>query len=188
MLDVALTFLVNNFNAYLMARTGGDFGKAELSRLVNDQGKWAIDQDHIGATLINIEEERVLKEQVPETRYVNGRHVVLAPPLRLNLHVLFAANLKQYDQALKYLSYVLTYFQAHPSFTQAEHPDLDPRIDRLVVELLSLTYDQLNQVWTFIGGKQLPSAAYKIRMLVLQDPEADVAVPLQSIDTEIHGR
>src|SRR5262245_23329866 len=151
MLDIALTFLVKNLNTYLKARTGSDFGEAELSRLVDDTGKWAVTQEHIGAALINVEEERILKSQVPETTYVNGRHVVLAPPLKLNLHVLFAANLTHYDQALRYLSYVLTYFQAHPKFTQEECPDLDPRIDKLTIELLSLTYEQLNQVWAFIG-------------------------------------
>ena len=135
MLDIALTFLVDNLNAYLMARTASSFGAAELSRLVDDSGKWAIDSDHIGATLINIEEERILKDQAAAVAYVNGRHVVLQPPLKLNLHLLFASNLKQYDQALRYLSYVLTYFQANPSFTQTTHPDLDPRIDKLTVEL-----------------------------------------------------
>ena len=102
MIDVALTFLVKNLNTYLKSRTGSDFGAAELSRLVDDSGKWAIDSEHLGATLINIEEERVFKGQGPETTYVNGKLVVLEPPLRLDLHVLFASNLKQYELGLKF--------------------------------------------------------------------------------------
>ena len=39
MLDQALTFLVSELNAYLLARTSSDFGAARLGRLVDDSGK-----------------------------------------------------------------------------------------------------------------------------------------------------
>lgn len=100
---------------------------------------WAVGAGQIGASLITVEEERVLRAQAPEISIVNGRQVVLAPPLKLKLHVLFAANYGFRGDAHKYLSHVLTYFQAIRSFTQPEDPDLDPAIDRLTIELLSLT-------------------------------------------------
>ncbi len=186
MLDVALTFLVDSFNSYLARRTGGDFGKAMGGRLVDDTGKWAVEVDHLGASLLSVEEERVMRSPLPESRLVNGRHVVLAPELRLNLHVLFAANFQKYDQALKYLSHVLTYFQAHSSFTRDDSPDLDPQIGKLVVELQSMTFEQLNQVWAFVGGKQLPSVVYKVRMVVLQDQEAAaVSAPITTLNVAV---
>jgi hypothetical protein len=110
------------------------------------------------------------------------------PPLKVNLHVLFAANLQQYDQALKYLSLVLSYFQSHPSFTPTEYPDLDPNIDKLALELVSLTYDQLNSIWTFIGGKQLPSVVYRVRMLLIQDAEAGLGAPITRIGAQVQGK
>ena len=182
MIDVALTFLVNNLNAYLKARTSSLADVAKLTRIVGDTGKW-FDEGAIGAALINVEEDRILKAQVPEPTYVDGRHVLLTPPLKLNLHILFAANFPTYDVSLKYLSHILTYFQANPKFTQSEQPDLDPRIEKLVVELQSLTYEQLNQVWAFIGSKQLPSAIYKVRLVALQDVTPEIAVPITGIDT-----
>jgi hypothetical protein len=141
----------------------------------------------LGVTLINIEEERIFRGQIPETTYVNGKHIVVEPPLRLDLHVLFASNLRQYEQGLKFLSYVLMYFQAHSTFTQTEYPDLDPRIDRLSVELLNVSYEQLNSIWTFVGAKQLPSAVYKVRMLLLQDVDAEIETPLTVVDTKVHA-
>jgi hypothetical protein len=190
MLDVALNFLVKKFNAYLKARIDlssmSGIEVAELSRLVGDDGKWAVGSGHIGVSLINVEEERVLREQVPELAYINGRHVVLPPPLKLNLHVLFAANFSRYADSLKYLSHVLTCFQAQRSFTQTEHADLDPRIEKLTVELLSLPYDQLNQIWAFVGAKQLPSAVYRVRMVLLQDAASDLAMPLTHLEAELH--
>jgi hypothetical protein len=188
MLDVALRFLQTELNSYQLTCLGSSFGNVEIGRPVDDNGKWAIKEDHIGVALINIEEERTLRSQLPETTYVNGRHLVLEPELRLNLHVLFATNFKQYDQALRQLSYVLTFFQAHPVFTVDRHPGLDPRIQKLSVELLSLTYEQLNQVWAFIGGRQLPSVIYRVRMVVLQDvAPSTVQPPITTVAAEVRG-
>jgi len=186
MLDVVLKFLAKELNGYLLSRTGSSFGAVEIGRLVDDTGKWAVKEDHIGATLVHIEEERTLKSQRPETALVNGSQVVLEPPLKLNLHVMFAASFQRYDHALHYLSHVLTFFQARPLFTQERYPDLDPLIERLTAELLPLGYEQLNQLWAFIGGKHLPSAVYKVRLVVLQDLEpAKVQPPVTSIEAEV---
>ena len=184
MLDVALTFLVDQLNAYLRTRTSTAADVAKLSRIVNDLGKWSTGPNAIGLALINVEEDRVLKGQTPETTIIDGRHVVLPPPLKLNLTVIFVADFDQYDIALKYLSYILTYFQAHPKFAQQDHPDLDPRIEKLVVELQSLTYEQLNQVWAFIGAKQLPSAIYKVRLVALQDQAPDIVPAVTKVRVE----
>lgn len=189
MLDVAIGFLKDELNTYLVTRTGSDTVKTNLSKVVDEAGKYAFDIDSICCSIINIEEERILKSHLHDYTTVNGQHVILEPELRLNLHVLFAANFTHYDQALKYISYVMTYFQAHPVFTSNQCPGLDPGIGKLTAELLSLTYEQLNQMWAFIGGKQLPSVVYKVRMVTLQD-EAQTAVqpPLTSIRTTIQGR
>ena len=44
------------------------------------------------------------------------------------------------------------------------------------------------QVWAFIGGKQLPSVIYKVRMVALQDRQPAVGVPITRIDAVVHGR
>lgn len=189
MIDVALKFLLSELNAYLLARTGSAFGEAELGRLVDDNGKWSVKEDHIGVALINIDEERTLKAQLPDTALVEGRQVTLQPELRLNLHVIFAANFQKYDQALRQLSYVLAFFQAHPIFAEDQHPTLDPRFDKLSVDLLSLTYEQLNQLWAFVGGKQLPSVVYRVRFVVLQDLEpTSIQPPITSVTAVLRGR
>ena len=189
MLDVALDFLIKNVNGWLSLRTesGDDFGQVEVGRIVDDSGKWVITKERIGVALINIEEERVLRTQIPDVALVGGQHVVLQPELKLNLHLLFAANFTRYDLALRYIAFVLMYFQSHISFKQADYPGLDPRIEKLSMELQSLSYDQLNQVWAFVGGKQLPSVIYKVRMVALQDREPSrIAQPLAEVGMDTH--
>jgi hypothetical protein len=162
--------------------------RARLTRIVDEAGKYAFPEDALGVTLIDIDEERTFKAQLPSHTYVDGQHVVQQPELKLNLHVMFAAHFRQYDEALKYLTMVLTYFQAHAVFTPTTHPGLDARIEKVTVELESLSYEQLNQIWAFIGGRQLPSAVYRVRMVVLQDREPImVGPPIRTITATLGG-
>lgn len=193
MLDVALNFLAAELNAYLVARgarkSTDEIGKAEVGKLVDDTGKWVIRDDHIGVSLIHIEEDRVMKSQLPEAILTRGRQVILEPALKLNLHILFAAKFQKYDEGLRSLSLVLTYFQSHPTFTPDTYSGLDPRIERLTIELQPVSYDQLNQIWAFIGAKQLPSVIYKVRMVALQDLEPTAVVPpVSEIQTAVTAR
>jgi len=183
-----LIFLKDQLNAYVATKTGSLSNVVKTSKVVDDSGKYAIDDGTIGATIISIEEDRVFKAQLPEYLPVNGRQVVLEPEIKLNLNVMFSANFKLYEAALKYITYVLTFFQSHPVFHSGEFPALDGRIKKLAVELQSPSYEQLNQIWAFIGGKHLPSVIYKVRLVALQDetPSA-IQVPLSGISTNIHG-
>jgi hypothetical protein len=81
---------------------------------------------------------------------------------------------------------VLRFFQAHSIFTPAGYPALDPSIEKLSVELVTYGPEQLNQLWAYIGTKYLPSAVYRVRMLVLRDADPTaVETPLAEIDAEV---
>jgi len=188
MLDLTIKFLSSQLNSYLKAVTGSGSNSVEVkaSAIVDHAGKYVIDENGIGATVINVEEERILKSHSREYKLVNGHHVLLEPDLKINLYVMFAANFKVYDEGLKSISHVMTFFQSHLLFTPQIHPDLDSRIEKLSVELLSLNFEQLNQIWAYIGGKHLPSAIYKMRMLLIQD-NANTAIqpPLTKVQSKL---
>lgn len=190
MLDVAVSFLADEFNAYLLRRTGSTtVGKMAAGPVMNDLGKLAIASGSIGACLINVEEERVVRAQLPERMLVKGSQVTLQPELRLNLTLLFAANLTPYEMSLRGLSQVLTFFQSHPAFASDEYPGLDPRIGRLVVEMMSYGPEQLNQIWAYLGAKYLPSVIYRVRMVVLQDVEPQgIGEPITGIALDLHDK
>ena len=188
MLDKVLAFFSSEINAYLRSRTGDVSDIVVLSAIVNEEGKYASDNDTVALNLINIEEDATFKEQLPDQVFKNGQHIVLEPRLKLNLFVMFAANFKLYDQALKYLSHIILYFQSHRVFTPDQYPVLGnndgDNIERLVVELQRPDYDQLNQIWAYIGGKQLPSVIYKIKLVSIQDHTAsEIRPPIQIITT-----
>ena len=46
---------------------------------------------------------------------------------------------------------------------------MDSRILKLIVELHSLNFEQINHMWSTLGGKYLPSVMYKIRQVTLDE-------------------
>ena len=189
MIDAALTFVVEQVNAHLRKRAGMDVGLATLGQLVDDKGNWVQAKDTLRLTLFHIDEERVLREQMPSRVLIDGREVTQPPPLKLNLVVVFAANFQHYDQSLRCLSLVLSLFQARPLYTCADTPSLPPEVERLAVELVSYGPEQLNQMWACIGAKQLPSIVYRLRLVTLQDIEPlQAGAPITTITATLGGR
>ena len=163
----------------------------ELDRFVDPLGQVALPDDTIGLTLFNIDEERVMKSPGRIARHANGSIEYLQPEVRLNLYILFAANFGTYSEGLKFLSYVISYFQKKRVISHQNTPKLDPRIAELAVDLYAMTLEQQNYLWSILGGKYLPSVAYQVRPVLIQDEEVELeAKPVmelqirnQSLDT-----
>lgn len=169
----ALYFLKNQLNSYLRFQLGAAYGDtAFISNPVSQDGSAAANtSDRILLTLTNVEEERIGKQQTPPIKQVNGREVKVQPEIKLNLYVLFIANRNNYEESLKFISHVITFFQSKHVFNLQNSPDLDPQIERLIAELASVSYEQLNNLWGAMGAKYMPSVLYKVRMLTVQSDQ-----------------
>jgi len=123
-------------------------------------------------SLINIEEDKVSKVRENFTKSPTGI-VYKNPPVLVNLYVLFAANYtSDYPQSLKNIAKVMQFFQSQNFFTPLTHPGLDQRILQLNADLFTLNFEQINHIWSTLGGKYLPSVMYKIRQLSIEDENA----------------
>ena len=123
-------------------------------------------------TLINIEEEKTLKN-LPNYKLVNNSAEYANPPVHLNLYILFSATSSSYENALKYLSRVIQFFQMKRTFTQQNSPlNNQPGIQmesfKLILDLYSPSLEETNFLWSTMGGKQLPSVIYKVRMIKIE--------------------
>jgi len=189
MLDATVRILADEVNLFLKRRTASSLVQVVPGALTDDSGKWAVAEGTIGLALVNVEEERTLRSQIPDRLFRNGSHIVHQPELKLNLQLVFAARHSSYLHALRYISYVLTFFQSHPVFTPDQYPGLDSGIEKLTVELISYGPEQLNQLWAYIGTKYLPSVIYRVRMVVLQDVEPQgIGQPITTIETTLHDK
>jgi hypothetical protein len=83
--------------------------------------------------------------------------------------VLFSVNKDDYKDSLILLGHIIQFFQFQNSFTPLTHPGLDPRIEKLMVEMYTMNFEQVNHLWSTLGGKYLPSVLYKVRQLTLDE-------------------
>lgn len=138
---------------------------------------------HVYMSMVNVEEELSLKNQsairksdIRPLAYVN-------PPLFINLYVLFSANHKDYNTAIQTLGLVLLFFQANRVFSLSRTPveatgvfatpGEDENRIKVSLDLMSLTFEQVNHLWGTLGGKQLPFLLFKARQVEI---DADMMV------------
>ena len=177
MLSEVLLFLKNHLNAYLQILSGWnpeDTGEDKVVFI--DGGNMDPITFQLGAVsvlLINIEEENTLRIPDPYTRVSpDGTRQKVQPEIRLNLYVLFAARFQQYEDALRYLSLIIQYFQNHRVLNHQNAPELSDTIEQLVMELITLPFSEQNEVWNSLRTTYHPSVLYKVKMVVFKDEDA----------------
>lgn len=116
-------------------------------------------------SLLNVERETSGGISAPVQRCAGESYVRLQPPLLLNLNVILAAvfDKRQYAVSLSVLTDTLRFIQSMPRFT-VEGMDY-------TIEIVSLSPQDLNNVWTLLGGQYYPSVVCKIRRLTLDAGE-----------------
>jgi hypothetical protein len=201
MIDSALKFLTDEINAYLVLKNepvNAASPEIVLTNVAAEDGNWAIPPKTLGLSLINIEEERVFKEQQSAFRNEAGDIEHYNPNIKLNLYILISANFAAgdaggntnttgiYTEGLKQLSYVIGFFQGKNVFTPDNSPALPAELKRLVIELYSYSFEQQYNFWSVVGAKYLPSVLYKVRMLVYQEKALlDQQQPITIVDLDL---
>ncbi|MBE1160687.1 Pvc16 family protein [Dyella acidiphila] len=92
-----------------------------------------------------------------------------AAPVYLNLLVMCAANFSgsHYPEALKFLSGAIAFFQGSPVLDHQNTPGMDQRLERLALNMENLSSQEMHSLWSIHGGRYLPSALFRIRMITL---------------------
>lgn len=189
MFRTALEFIQDEINSYIKNRDPVNFGNkdlAVLSNIVDQEGKFNFDdpdssQDHkIIITFVNIEENRVAECQNFTKRKPDGTVQKVNPAINLEFYLLFAAYSDDYKSSLRNLSFILSFFQTHNVFTEEKYPHLNShadvdkpwqKIEKLIFNLHTLTFEQQNNLWGAIGAKYIPSVVFKMRMLSVNETE-----------------
>ena len=179
MIDKAMNFIVGEINNLLSTRFQSNENLAVLSSLANPDGTLppAI-ENKIVVSLINVEREPSANGSSWPMRTVQEGFGRVNPPLGLNLLVLVTASFSgNYGEALKVLSNVMGFFQSKPSFTAQSSAAFPASLEKLSLELVNLSIHEVNNVWSILGAKYMPSIAYKVRMLVVQENWISEPVP-----------
>ncbi|MFN0175730.1 MAG: DUF4255 domain-containing protein [Saprospiraceae bacterium] len=187
MLNHSLLVIVKELNAFLDAIPGaqnaddlvvlGNIGQVDSATHTSD-GTLNI-KDKIVLTVVNIREEKTLKNSLNYSKKNTGPGGSVEyhnPPVFLNSFLLFSANTNNYTHALAYLSRVIRFFQSRNVFTHRTVADTVTGLNdydrleefKLILDLYSPTFEELNHLWGTLGGKQIPAVLYQMRMLEMK--------------------
>ncbi|MCB0535489.1 MAG: DUF4255 domain-containing protein [Saprospiraceae bacterium] len=152
-------------------------GNIGASRFAGGEGGNANNplEDRVVVTLVNIAEEGSLKNNT-SMRVVNQQAIQYNPVVHVNLYLLFTANFDIYDTAVNHLFRVLEFFQGRKIFKFKNAPLAggltgdEQQIEEieLTMDLHTLSFEQLNDLWGSLGGKQMPFVLYRARLVPVQ--------------------
>lgn len=180
MINTALTFLVSELNSFFRNVMNLQEDKVILASISEIDGSFAVkNNDKVTVSLVNIAEEAALRNNMGNTTY-GSTYATVNPTIYLNLYVLCAASFNTYDESLKFISGVVSYFQGKNVFNHTNAPALPQQIDKLIVELEKTTYQDMSYIWGMLGSKYLPCVLYKVRMLTIQEGEWKDSIPVIS--------
>ena len=197
MIVEAMGLLLRQLNEYIAQVDGGSGTPTQavwgnIAQLDRTEVATALD-NQIVLSLVNLEEERALKNGRVASTLGAGDVGYMNRPFHLNLFLLFTANYRNYGTALRRLSQVLTFFQGKQKFTFANSPGPNPPEGGIVelslaMDLLSLSFEEVNQLWGFLGAKQGPSATFRGRLVVVSDQRLlETAGIIQDVDINARG-
>jgi Pvc16 N-terminal domain len=179
MIDKAMSFIVGELNSLLSTRFQSNENLAVLSSLANPDGTLPpVIENKIVVSLINVEREPSANGGNWPMRPGAEGFGRVSPPLGLNLLVLVTASFGgNYSEALKVLSTVMAFFQGKPMFNAQNSAAFPVNMEKLSLELVNLSIHEVNNVWSILGAKYMPSIVYKVRMLVVQENWISERVP-----------
>ena len=191
MIDSAITHLANQLNQYLRRTVDLNEDIVVVSNIVEQDGQLS---PHVNNKLlmflINITKDTVPTHKNSGNGAGADRSTVKYPPLFLNLHLMIAGhfNGSNYPEALKFISHAVSFFQRRPLFDHHNTPDLDNRIEKLILDMENLSVHDLSTLWGVLSGKYLPSVLYRVRMVAYDaDDVVSQAPTLKAPEPSVAG-
>jgi hypothetical protein len=190
MIGDVLVFLRRHLDAHLRAELGGEQDEPSGDKVVFVDGDQmeplAFKLGAVSELLINVEEERVLRDADPYSRQAeDGTHQRAQPDIRLTLYVLFVARFKQYESAWNHLSKIIEHFQSMRVFQPQSTPHLPAGIERLFLELVTLSLAEQNEVWNSLRVAHHPSILYRVKLIALRDRKPQTQTQVTTTDIKV---
>lgn len=187
MIDIAIDAIVCRLNQFFKNEFDLHEDAAVVSNILDLNGAQCVDIDSkVAVFVVNIEKETspspYLFKKMSDIDYTQN------PPLHINLYIMFAACFsgKSYPEALKFISSTISFFQRNHVFNHINTPEMDEKIEKLIISMENISINDLSSLWGVLSGKYMPSVLYKVRMItfdaidikgeshVLRDADASV--------------
>jgi uncharacterized protein DUF4255 len=184
MIHLMMSRLVEELGAYLDLRapttTSGRVFAGSLLDLSGAPNKNA--SGHVVLSVVNVDENRVYHSVDQYRKRPDGVSERMRPPIKLDVVLLVVANISDYAEALKMLSFAISFFQQRGG---VDVKTAEGERAKVQFELLSTTFEQQNHLWAALGAKYMPSVLYKAGILDIRDAQVESEVPpVEEIRTE----
>jgi hypothetical protein len=167
MIYEVLQTLTDNLNVYFRTKLKIQEDKAELSAIVNQDGTIALQSENkVLVTLFNIE-----RESFSASPGNVGRQ-----KLSLNIFVIFSCHFSNsnYSEAIRFLDLIITYFEENYTL---EVQNIYDGNNKIKIEIETFNLEKVQNIWSTIGAKYLPSVIYKLRMIVVDSNNVSSFTP-----------
>lgn len=155
---------------------------------LNDGDDFLESKSPIILSIVNIEEDKTQKNQSVYLGLVDDQNISRynQPTQHLIISLLFSSynkDLSKYLDGIDKLKTIVQYFQQNKSFYYknddselldyasflAKNEVAQQDYYKITMEFVSLSMEQLNQMWSYLGSKYMPSALYKMRLFMIQN-------------------
>lgn len=176
MIDRAIGQIAAQLNEYLRSLLNTSEDLVVVSNLLGPDGAPAPNVNNRVVLFLTSVERDTVTRRAPETH--TGGYAQSAP-LFLNLYLMVAANFtgNNYPEALKFLSLAISCFHGRPVIDRLNSPDLDARIEKLILDIENTSPQAMSNIWGVLGGRYLPSVLYRVRMVALAGDAVRARVP-----------
>ena len=161
MIDAALTQIAGLLNQQLRQRFQVSEDLAVLSNLIEQSGAVVPAVTNKLVIFLTGVERDTIAHRAGLQRGLSA-DLRQQEPVFLNLLVMCAAN---FSEALKVLSGAIGVFQSIPVIDHHNAPLLDPRLERLILNIENLSSSEMHSLWGLHSGRYLPSVVYRVRMV-----------------------
>ncbi len=192
MIGQVLEFVRKHAHNHLLAMSDGVLeapGEDLVQFPVLDQTDISFKTGTISLVLVNVEEERVMRgpDLYARTNESGARQAV-SPDLRLVLYMLFVARFTNYDQTWDWLSKLITHFQKHRVIDAQSAPDLPAGVERLVMELVTLSQTEQTEVWSGLRATHRPSLLYRVKLAAFHSHATGLTSELGQTDIVVGSK
>jgi hypothetical protein len=182
LLKQSLNFLKTKVDSY----NGNTSIVVEISNIstLNDGDEFLESTSPIVLSIVNIEEDITAKTPDLYKKHIGQNPIIEKfknPTQYFITSLLFTAYNKvqtnnKYLDGISKLEHVIRCFQEQKVFYVKGGIEVPPDTaghTKLILDLESLKFNELNQLWSMLGNKYMPSVLYKMRIISIQNDNLD---------------
>ncbi len=170
----ALLEIRESLNEFLINRYDIDSDVVEINRLVGSAGDQpSKNQNKVIITLINLAQETASQYYSIPTPDRNGGYRKINPDMCFNLEILFTCCFDDYDESLKFLGSLLSFFQSHLVLREFIGKESNSA-GVLKFELQDQTFSEMHSLWNSMGAKYSPSVVCRVKHIIVQENQTTI--------------